>query len=365
MAACRKHVNTREVKGSESALIAAAQEGHRACIEALLAAGADVNETNDTGETAVMKAAETKNSRCLKVLVQGGADVNARNIYGAPALLKAASAHNVECMSILVKAGADMNYLSDDCRGGAMTALMCTAKTDHPECVKFLIEAGADVNKITLQSYGGTSALTFAARNGSYKCLDLLAAAGADVNASHDTFSALTLSVLHSYDPVTEGLWSTEDNFVARFVQNSLSDNQFMRHLSGDGVNNSIECVKVLLKAGARVNIKNKHGHNALQCYIVECEPVIEELAMLLFAAGEVLDGTTVEKQERFGRVRSVKVPDYLQLHELRLVLKHLCRMTIRKHLQAHAQSNLFGQVPQLGLPSLVAEYLLFDVSLC
>ena len=106
---------------------------------------------------------------------------------------------------------------------------MDAAETNHPECVKFLIETGADVNKITLRSYGGTSALTFAARSGSYKCLDLLAAAGADVNACNDTFPALTLSVLHGYEPVTDGLWTMQNNFVSRFVQNSLTDDQFMR----------------------------------------------------------------------------------------------------------------------------------------
>ena len=137
-----------------------------------------------------------------------------------------------------------------------------------------------------------------------------------------------------------------------------------MRQLSGDDVNDSIECVKVLLKAGARVNIKNKHGHNALQCYIVECKPVVQDLAMLLFAAGETIDGHTVEKQERFGRLRSVKVPDYLQLQDLSLVLKHMCRMSIRKHLQVHVHSILFLRVPKLRLPSLLTEYLLFDVSL-
>ena len=359
-----EHVNTRGVIGDESALVKAAQEGHRPRIESLLAAGADVNEVNGAGETAVMKAAEARNSRCLQLLVNAGADVNARDCNGVTALLKAAWAHNVECMSILLKAGADVNYLSEDCRGRATTALMDAAETNHPECVKFLIEAGADVNKITLHSYGGTSALTFAASNGSYKCLDLLAAAGADVNACNDTFSTLTLSVLHGYEPVTDGLWTMQDNFVSRFVQNSLTDDQFMRQLSGDDVNDSIECVKILLKTGARMNIKNKHGHNALQCYIVECKPVVQELAMLLFAAGETIDGPAVEKQERFGRLRRVKVPDYLQMHELSLVLKHMCRVTIRKHLQAHAHSNLFLRVPKLGLPSLVTEYLLFDVSL-
>ena len=121
MATCKKHVNIRAVKGGESTLIAAAREGHRQCIEYLLAAGADLNETNSSGETAMMKAAETRNSRCLQLLVQAGADVNAQDVYGFTALLKATWAHNMECMRILVKAGANVNYLSDDCRGKAMT----------------------------------------------------------------------------------------------------------------------------------------------------------------------------------------------------------------------------------------------------
>ena len=179
-----EHVNAHGVIEDESALVAAAQEGYRPRIESLLAAGADVNEVNGAGETATMKAAEARNSRCLQLLVDAGADVNARDCNGVTAFLKAAWAYNVECMSILLKAGADVNYLSEDCCGRAITALMDAAETNHPECVKFLIETGADVNKITLRSYGGTSALTFAARSGSYKCLDLLAAAGADVTDS-------------------------------------------------------------------------------------------------------------------------------------------------------------------------------------
>ena len=109
-----EHVNTRGVIGDESALVKAAQEGHRPRIESLLAAGADVNEVNGAGETAVMKAAEARNSRCLQLLVNAGADVNARDCNGVTAFLKAAWAYNVECMSILLKAGADVNYLSED-----------------------------------------------------------------------------------------------------------------------------------------------------------------------------------------------------------------------------------------------------------
>ena len=46
------------------------------------------------------------------------------------------------------------------------------------------------------------------------------------------------------------------------------------------------------------------------------------------------------------------------------LSLKHLCREAIRKHLlELDPHSHLFGRVPKLGLPTLLNEYLLYDVT--
>ena len=46
------------------------------------------------------------------------------------------------------------------------------------------------------------------------------------------------------------------------------------------------------------------------------------------------------------------------------LSLKHLCRKAIRKHLlELDPHSHLFGRVPKLGLPTLLNEYLLYDVT--
>ena len=50
---------------------------------------------------------------------------------------------------------------------------------------------------------------------------------------------------------------------------------------------------------------------------------------------------------------------------DLKLCLKHLCREAIRNHLlKVEPHTHLFGRIPQLGLPSLVNEYLLYDISL-
>ena len=54
----------------------------------------------------------------------------------------------------------------------------------------------------------------------------------------------------------------------------------------------------------------------------------------------------------------------YIYPLEEEMSLKHLCRKAIRKHLLKMSPVNLFVQVPQLGLPTLLQEYLLFNVYL-
>ena len=86
----------------------------------------------------------------------------------------------------------------------------------------------------------------------------------------------------------------------------------------------------------------------------------------MLLAAGE----STPEKVERIliqiGTVlRTVNVADYLPQIQTKLNLKHLCREAIRKHLlKLDPHTHLFYRVPSLGLPSLLVEYLLYDMSL-
>ena len=72
---------------------------------------------------------------------------------------------------------------------------------------------------------------------------------------------------------------------------------------------------------------------------------------MLLFAAGENVDETKVEK-----------VPYYLkQSKDISLI--NICRETIRKHLLQMSDVNLVHKVLRLSLPSLMTSYLLYDVA--
>ncbi len=67
-------------------LITAIQQGRWHSVEALIAAGADVNETNDKGATALMVAAEKGDIISLNVLIHAGASLNAKDNEGRTAL---------------------------------------------------------------------------------------------------------------------------------------------------------------------------------------------------------------------------------------------------------------------------------------
>ena len=207
-------------------------------------------------------------------------------------------------------------------------------------CRNILSKAETDLIK---SSSGAHIELLVAAHEGYTKIVDLLVRAGVDVNRKNRHSST---ALMRSASPSKPYSHST------------------------------VMCVKILLKGGAQINLTNKIGINALsQCLLAsgirrglatKQESIkAQEVAMVLYAAGEIIDGTTVERKERNGSVTKVPVPDYLLHDDLKLNLKHLCRETIRKHLLAIAlHENLFGRIPRLGLPSSLAAYLLNNVSL-
>ena len=131
-----------------------------------------------------------------------------------------------------------------------------------------------------------------------------------------------------------------------------------------------VNCIKSLLRAGARVNIcPPRDEHNAIEYLIVNGDgwQVVEMFktkALLLFAAGEHLAGRRVWKQWS-GDTVYVNILKYLQrLRRPKMLLKDICRHAIRKHLlEIEPHGNLFIRIPKLGLPDMVTKYLLYNMS--
>ena len=190
-----------------------------------------------------------------------------------------------------------------------------------------LLQAGADVN---IASEKGFSALMQSALNTSQdfiSCLKLLLNQGADVNLVHRNGNTALILAAES------------------------------ANISG---------VRMLMQYEAHINKKNRFGQHALERHLAQCHYRSKKLAMVLFAAGETIDGTTVKQRRTNGRIlRFRSVPKYLQNNEVSLSLSHMCRSVIRKCLpDLNQHANLFQRVLKLNLPPILCEYLVYRISL-
>lgn len=270
-----------------TALMLAVMERHPETVQALLDAGADPNQKNQTNETALMMAAfptssaETDRSQTdveiTRLLIGRGADVNAADENGMTALMKACqNTHNIifvresstnktiedgvqaELIRILVGAGADVNakIQSGD------TPLLCAVRFVHPEGVKILLDAGADI-----KTENGESQTPFitALRRENPEIIRFLLDAKADINAKDSSGNTPLMSVLsdHSrnmYSMFPETVKILLDAGMEVNAQNDAGETLLMLAAShGDGAT-----VRQLLDAGAEVNRKANDGKTAL-----------------------------------------------------------------------------------------------------
>ena len=214
----------------------------------------------------------------------------------------------LKSIEVLIRAGADVN--TTDTAGNV--PLIRVIHLDHEECVPLLLESGADVN--ATEAGTGSSALIIAVTKCKDGALEQLIKAGADVNIVNKTGNtALTIAAAD---------WSGKTHIV-----------------------------KLLLKANCRINKFSRMRRNALMSHLKLDQSVSSGVTGPLSAAGEIADDSVF--------------CSLLDWKDANMTLKHICRETIRNHLlKLDLTSNLFGRIPRLGLPSLLNQYLLYDVNL-
>lgn len=199
-----------------TALHWAAHRDAIALVRLLLDAGAPAQAANDLGVTPLHLAAANGNPAILKLLIDRRANVNAAAESGVTPLMEAVRSGSVDAVRMLLAHGANVNA-REQARG--QTALMWAVSRRHPDIVKVLIENHADVQARTgtrtvmamldfgprgvktsardahPYEMGGSTALMFAAQNGSADSARLLLAAGANANdTAGDGKSALVMA---------------------------------------------------------------------------------------------------------------------------------------------------------------------------
>ena len=126
--------------GARHTLHTAAGLGDVEELSRLLAAGADINATDDQGVNALQWAARAGQAEAARVLIAAGADPNVAHDGGATPLHFAAHNGGADVTHILLKAGAVV-----DAKGGGMRRPLYYANHECPEVAGALVEAGANV----------------------------------------------------------------------------------------------------------------------------------------------------------------------------------------------------------------------------
>jgi ankyrin repeat protein len=280
-------------------LAIAAVNGHAGILKALLDAGADPNAGLSADETPIMTAARTGKVDALKTLIAYGAQVNTRDSRGQSPLMWAAAKNNADAVRVLVEAGGDLRARTNNKQTGraaqmtvflspqptGFTALLFAVRAGSLDAVKALLDAGADLND-TLSD--GESALVVATANAHWEVANLLLDRGADPNhagagwnALHQTVHSRRPNLGYTPGPVPTGSLDSIEvvkkliakgiDVNARMSKNGMKDGQRNR-LNRLGAtafllgakNTDLEVLKVLLDAGADINIPSADGTTAL-----------------------------------------------------------------------------------------------------
>ena len=224
-------------KGGFTPLHYAAREGCVACVQNLLAAGADPDSEDPDRETPLLLALENMHFDTAAVLIQGGADLNKWDLFGRSPVYMAAD------VSTLPTKG-----------NGAVAVLPSPDKLTAVDVGRMLLEKGADPNiqlkrrppyRDVPQDRGGDTMLAQGATP------LLRAARGGD-----DKFVALLLEYkalvdLPSKEGITPLMAAAGVDYGARVTRG--------RNRTDEGV---LATMDLLVKAGAKVNARSLYDRN-------------------------------------------------------------------------------------------------------
>jgi ankyrin repeat protein len=234
---------------AQSSLADRIQAGDRKAALALIAQGADVNQTQPDGTTPLHWAVYRVDRELVGALLKKGARAGVVNRYGASPLAEAARVANPELLAMLLEAGADANVANED----GQTPLMLAARTGNVAIATLLVEHGADVNR--REHFRDQSALMWAAAEGHVDMVAFLVSKKADLSVrakANDWPTQISNEPRVQYRP-TGGL--TPLLYAARA--------------------GCLGCVKAIVEGGADVDRPNPDGMTPMMMALDNSAPVV------------------------------------------------------------------------------------------
>ena len=247
----------------------------RRAAQLLVSADADVTKTSLDGDTPVYVTFNLKMAVELEKLMRLARRMDIEISRSKETVLSSVSRLCFEVsvgahIQALVAAGANLEAAD----GQNRTPLLTAAFNNNKHACRKLLELGADVNA---KSVNGNTALHLAAMHGHCETVVELLTHGANVeakNLGHNT--ALHLAVKSGRRQCVTAVVSTAANIVP------CNDNGYTAlppGLAQEGTQMQVQMVRVLIEAGAEVQVENKHGRTPL-IYAARCNnpELIEEL---------------------------------------------------------------------------------------
>jgi uncharacterized protein len=206
------------------------------------------------------------------------------------ALIDAARAGDLDTTRRLLAEGASV--AATDASG--VTALIAAAYRNHLEVARLLIESGADVN---VQDSTRQSAYLITTSEGYLDLLRLTLAAGADVHRTDSYNGTGLIRAAHrGHVEIIRELLQTDIpvDHVNRLGWTALLEAIIL----GDGGPRHTEVVRLLVDAGANVNLADSNGVTPLAH---AQRRGFAEIASILTAAGATYSGAADGRSERVG----------------------------------------------------------------
>ena len=271
-----------------TALIPAAERGHVEIVQELLTrTDVDVNHINNLGWTALLEAVilsdgGERHQQIVQLLVAHGANIDIPDKNGITPLeharargfreieqillateqtrgrqlIRAAEQGDIESVTQLLAQGASVDMEDEN----GKTALIAAAYRNNLPIAELLIQAGADVNR---QDNTQQSAYLIATSEGYLELLRSTLQAGADVHST-DSYNGT-------------GLIRAADRGHVEIIQELLKTDMEIDHINnlgwtalleaiilGDGGSQHTEVVRLLVGAGANVNLADSKGTTPL-----------------------------------------------------------------------------------------------------
>lgn len=240
-----------------ASLIPAVKAGDEITVASLLKQGANVNAPEPNGTTPLHWAVYQRDAAMVKRLLAAGAKPNVVNQFGSSPMQEAAITGDAPIIKMLLAAGAD----PDSANADGQTALMLAARTGHIDAAKALLIAGAHVNAV--ETFGGQSALMWAAAEKQPAVIRLLLEYGAKANARG-----------------TVRDWQTRITKEPRPKDRNIGGFTPLLYAAREGC---VECAKALVEGGADINMYTRDRETPL---VLALENQHFDFAKYLISAG-------------------------------------------------------------------------------